>query len=119
MQQDAYHIEGDGFVWQHRTMSSLEAMDHIDRLFLSISESAWLPQWSFDFWIIPYLFGRGITRTLFETWMKHANELLRLEIAGIDGARREALQGYRLRQMSQLIADRPDQRRPVNLPLAS
>jgi len=116
MQQDAYRIEGDGFVWRHKTMSSLEAMDHIDQLFLSISESVWLPQWSFDFWIIPYLFGRGITRAQFEAWMRHANELLRLEIAGIDGPRREALQGSRLRQMSQLMAE---QSRPIDLPLVS
>lgn len=116
-QQDAYGIEGDGFVWRHNTMSSLEAIDHIDRLFLSISESIWLPQWSFDFWIIPYLFGRGITRARFEAWMRHAHELLRLEIAGIDGPRREALQRNRMRQMSQLMSERPDQPRAFPLPV--
>ena len=32
-QRSKYQIEGDGFVWTHSTMDSLEAMDHIDRLF--------------------------------------------------------------------------------------
>jgi p-methyltransferase len=101
--QAALGIEGDGFVWRHDTMSSLEAMDHIDRLFLSITDSAWLPQWSFDFWILPYLFGRGLGRPQLETWLRHAHELLRIEIAGIGGPHRETLQQQRLRQMSQVL----------------
>ena len=48
-----YGIDGEGFVWSHSTMDSLEAMDHIERMFLTIEESVWLPQWSFDFWIDP------------------------------------------------------------------
>ena len=48
-QRERYGITGDGFVWSHATMDSLDAMDHIDRLFLTINESVWLPQWSFDF----------------------------------------------------------------------
>ena len=42
-------------------MDSLEAMDHIDKMFLTIDESLWLPQWSFDFWTIPYFIGRGFS----------------------------------------------------------
>jgi p-methyltransferase len=34
-------------------MDSLEAMDHIERIFLRVTTSEWLPQWSFDFWVIP------------------------------------------------------------------
>ena len=30
-----YDIKGEGFVWSHATMDSLEAMDHIDRMFLT------------------------------------------------------------------------------------
>ena len=30
-----YNIEGEGFVWSHNTMDSLEAMDQIDRVFLT------------------------------------------------------------------------------------
>ena len=32
-----YQIEGEGFVWRHATMDSLEAMDHIDRSSLPLT----------------------------------------------------------------------------------
>jgi radical SAM PhpK family P-methyltransferase len=80
-QRDKYAITGDGFVWNHATMSSLEAMDHIDRAFLDIDSSIWLPQWSFDFWTIPYLLGKGHSLELFSDLMKWAHKLLALDIA--------------------------------------
>lgn len=80
-QREKYGIDGDGFVWKHATMDSIEAMDQIDRLFLSIDESEWLPQWSFDFWIIPYLQGRGISSDQLKGFMAGANKLLAMEIA--------------------------------------
>ncbi|HEX8351686.1 MAG TPA: PhpK family radical SAM P-methyltransferase [Pyrinomonadaceae bacterium] len=92
MKRDEYAIEGEGFVWQHGTMDSLEAMDHIDRMFLSVEESLWLPQWSFDFWIIPYLLGKGLTFDDFREFMTTATQLLRLEIASVPAARKRALQ---------------------------
>jgi p-methyltransferase len=82
-QREKYRIEGEGFVWSHATMDSLEAMDHIDRMFLTIKESVWLPQWSFDFWIIPYLIGKGISFEQFLSFMTQAHKLLALEIAAV------------------------------------
>lgn len=82
-QREKYQIEGEGFVWNHSTMDSLEAMDHIDRMFLTIKESIWLPQWSFDFWIIPYLIGKGISTTQFREFMGQAQNLLKMEIASV------------------------------------
>jgi p-methyltransferase len=87
IQRDAekYKIEGEGFVWKHETMNNKQAMEHIRRMFLEIKESVWLPLWSFDFWIIPYLFGRGLTKNQFREFLLLANELLRFEIQGING----------------------------------
>ena len=62
-------------------MDSLEAMDHIDRMFLTLDQSLWLPQWSFDFWIIPYLLGKGISLSQFREFMTQSHKLLSLEIA--------------------------------------
>jgi radical SAM PhpK family P-methyltransferase len=64
-QKDKYGINGDGFVWTHATMDSIAAMGHIERMFLEVDESLWLPQWSFDFWIIPYLIGKGLSAERF------------------------------------------------------
>lgn len=97
-----YQINGEGFVWSHATMDSLEAMDHIDRMFLAINDSLWLPQWSFDFWTIPYLLGRNISFDRFKNFMTSAHELLRLEIASVKGRQKESLQSPHL---SKIICD--------------
>ena len=89
--KEQYGIEGEGFSWVHDTMDSLEAMDQIDRTFLEIEDSRWLPQWSFDFWIIPYLMGKGMTLDRFGDFMMHANRMLRLEIAPVPEAEKQRL----------------------------
>jgi len=94
-----FGIDGDGFVWEHATMDSLEAMEHIERAFLTIDESEWLPQWSFDFWIIPYLMGKGVSREELKEFMRIANQLLRLEVATVDSRERAHLQRRSLRQL--------------------
>jgi radical SAM PhpK family P-methyltransferase len=91
-EREKYKISGQGFMWKHSTMDSMEAMDHIERLFLSIEESEWLPQWSFDFWIIPYLLGKGISLESFRKFMTPANKMLALELASLPGREKAALQ---------------------------
>lgn len=97
--KDEYQIKGDGFVWSHATMDSLEAMDHIERMFLSIDESLWLPQWSFDFWIIPYLIGKGIAPVHFREFMECAHKLLALEIASVPPDQKSRLQQQYLKKV--------------------
>jgi radical SAM PhpK family P-methyltransferase len=92
-------IEGQGFRWRHATMESLEAMDLIDQLFLGVEDSTWLPQWSFDFWIIPYLLGRGVSIDSFTALMKQAHRLLTFEIAHVDAGEKQRLQRACLDQM--------------------
>lgn len=97
--KDEYGIDGDGFVWTHDTMDSLEAMDHIDRIFLTVDESQWLPQWSFDFWIIPYLMGKGVDLATFKRFMTQANRALALEIASVSPQEKSRLQKEYLQGM--------------------
>ena len=106
-QREKYSIEGQGFVWSHATMVSLEAMDHIDRMFLSIHESQWLPQWSFDFWIIPYLLGKGITSQQFRGFMIEANRLLRLGIASVPEHQKRLIQQECLERLVQGVSSWP------------
>jgi radical SAM PhpK family P-methyltransferase len=81
--RENHKIEGEGFAWSHATMNSKEAATFIDEMCLNVTESIWLPQWSFDFWIIPYLLGRGIPLDGFKEFMLAANRLLALEIAQV------------------------------------
>jgi radical SAM PhpK family P-methyltransferase len=98
-QRAKYNINGEGFVWSHATMDSLEAMDHIDRLYLALNESIWLPQWSFDFWIIPYLMGKGMTGEQFRDFMAQAHKLLAMEIAYVPEPEKSTLQQEHLLTM--------------------
>jgi radical SAM PhpK family P-methyltransferase len=98
-QRDQYGIEGDGFVWSHDTMESMEAMDWIERTFLSVEDSVWLPQWSFDFWIIPYLMGKGVELADFRDFMKLSQGLMALGIASVPAAERARREQELLREM--------------------
>jgi p-methyltransferase len=97
--REEFKIQGEGFVWSHSTMDSLEAMDHIDRMFLTVKESIWLPQWSFDFWIIPYLLGKGISLAQFKEFMSEAHNLLTLEIASLPEEQKHSRQKKHLENM--------------------
>jgi p-methyltransferase len=105
--KDEYQIKGDGFVWSHATMDSLEAMDHIERMFLSIDESVWLPQWSFDFWIIPYLLGKGISPAHFKEFMECAHKLLSLDIASVPADQKARLQQQYMKKAIELASRWP------------
>lgn len=104
-QKEKYGIRGEGFSWAHDTMHSSEAMDHVDRTFLDITESQWLPQWSFDFWIIPYLMGKGFSRDRLARFMTQANRMLALEVA--PGPPRES-QAIREQCLAAIVEDLAD-----------
>jgi radical SAM PhpK family P-methyltransferase len=91
-QREKFGISGDGFVWRHATMDSLAAMDHIRRMFLEVQSSVWLPQWSFDFWTIPYIVGKGYSLEQFKELMTWAHKLLTLEIADLPGHMKDRMQ---------------------------
>lgn len=102
-QREQYGIKGEGFVWSHATMDSLEAMDHIDRMFLTTDASTWLPQWSFDFWTIPYFLGLGLSLGTFKELMGWAHKMLALEIASVPGDEKAALQRDYLSNMARVV----------------
>lgn len=104
-QRERFGIEGDGFVWQHNTMDSMEAMEWIERTFLTVEESVWLPQWSFDFWIIPYMLGKGVRLEDFRAFLATAQQLMALHVATISAAEKSARE-HELRQQLVAVASR-------------
>lgn len=106
-QRQKYGIRGQGFVWSHATMESLEAMDHVDRIFLSTRDSLWLPQWSYDFWIIPYLIDRGMVPSQLHAFMSVANELLRAEIAYVPPEQKTREAAQHLQQLVEQAREWP------------
>jgi len=89
-QRDRYSITGSGFKWRHSTMASADATAEVERVRREVCGSLWLPQWSFDFWIIPYLLGKGMSLTDFHRFMTEADRLQMLAFDRPPGDRREA-----------------------------
>ncbi|MBD0260343.1 MAG: radical SAM protein, partial [Cytophagales bacterium] len=84
--REEFGIVGEGFKWRHNTMDSMTAADCIEEMFLQIDDSVstWLPQYSFNFWILPYVLGKGVSLPALKKFMVGANKMLALEIATLD-----------------------------------
>lgn len=83
---EAHQLRGAGFRWTHATMDVDEACDRVEQAVLELDASRWLPQWSFDFWMLPYLAGRGISGPALGPWLDAANARLRAELRGAPAA---------------------------------
>jgi anaerobic magnesium-protoporphyrin IX monomethyl ester cyclase len=46
--RDRHDLIGQGFAWRHRTMTSDEACDHVERLFAERATPSWVPIHDFD-----------------------------------------------------------------------
>jgi anaerobic magnesium-protoporphyrin IX monomethyl ester cyclase len=62
-------ITGLGFNWGHYTMHVREACEWIDRMFLEVQNSTWLPQFGFEQWSTFYLARKGMTRQQIRTFL--------------------------------------------------
>lgn len=70
-------VRGSAFNWTHDTMDVATACDLIDRLFLSVTGSLWLPQWGFEQWSTFYLQRRGMPIEQVKTFVRSFNALVR------------------------------------------
>ncbi len=102
-------LVGAGFSWKHRTMSAPVAMNHVEAAFKEIRESRWLPQWSFDFWIIPYLMGRGVRVHAFRDWVTEAQGVL---LAGLEAPDTSGVQERREDGLRRMVQAAKRWRRP-------
>ena len=102
-QRESVGLEGSGYSWHHDTMDSSFAMEQVERIFWSVTESEWLPKHSFGFWLIPYLAGKGIPFSQFKEWLRHANEMLRMELNRTPQEEKGVVQAGHLSQMVELF----------------
>jgi radical SAM PhpK family P-methyltransferase len=75
-QKEIHGIEGRGYQWKHRTMTSQEAAGHCDAMFERVTESVWLPLYDFDFWSLPYLDGKNVGVDDLATMLRTAQRLM-------------------------------------------
>ncbi len=59
-EREKYQIKGERFDWSHITMDSDTACNLIEKMFLSIDKSTWVPQYNFDFDNLWHLVHRGM-----------------------------------------------------------
>jgi p-methyltransferase len=57
-----------------------QGCEEVLKLFGSVTNSTWLPMYDFDFWILPYLEGKGLTLDQIKTFVKACGDLLSMEI---------------------------------------
>jgi len=82
-QADTYGLRGGGYSWSHNTMTWQEACDQIEMMYRNIKGSTVLPESMFDFWSIPYLLGKGISKEHIIEFMKRAQKLLFTSLYGV------------------------------------
>ena len=78
--KDQHGISGMGYKWQHNTMDWEQGCEMVLKLFGSVTNSTWLPMYDFDFWILPYLEGKGISLDQLQKFVNACDDLLSMEI---------------------------------------
>ncbi|HEU5229916.1 MAG TPA: PhpK family radical SAM P-methyltransferase [Ktedonobacteraceae bacterium] len=76
-QREHYGIKGSAFNWTHNTMDANTAADLVDKVFLSIENSHWLPQYGFEQWSIFYLQRQGMTMEQIKAFVKSFNDMIK------------------------------------------
>ncbi|MEW6732936.1 MAG: PhpK family radical SAM P-methyltransferase [Acidobacteriota bacterium] len=75
--REEFNIRGGSFNWSHNTMDSRTACDLIDKVFLSIDDSVFLPQYGFFQWCLFYLQRKGMNLEQIRTFMHCFNALVK------------------------------------------
>ncbi len=99
--KDLHGIDGLGYRWRHNTMDWEQGCEMVLKLFGEVTDSAWLPMYDFDFWILPYLQGKGLSLEHIKGFVNSCNDLLSMEIGvprGMPVTDRAAAEG-KLRQI--------------------
>jgi anaerobic magnesium-protoporphyrin IX monomethyl ester cyclase len=80
--KSAFEIVGSSFRWSHKTMDAATACDLVDRIFLGVDDSTFLPQYGFFQWSLFYLqrFGMGVDQI--KRYLSCFNALVREKLIG-------------------------------------
>lgn len=78
--REQHGIEGFGYQWQHNTMDWEQGCEMVLKLFGEVRNSTWLPMYDFDFWILPYLQGKGLNLDQIKKFVSACGDLLSMEI---------------------------------------
>lgn len=75
--RDQYGVKGTAFNWSHNTMNFEIACNLIDKMFISVENSIWLPQNGFEQWSTFYLQRKGMTVDRIKTFLRCFNAIIK------------------------------------------
>ena len=75
--RDKYGVRGSSFHWSHNTMDYQTACDLIERAFLAVENSTWMPQSGFEQWSTFYLQRKGMTRNQVKQFVRSFNAIVK------------------------------------------
>ena len=76
-QKEELGIENFAFNWSHNTMSCQQATAFVEKMFLEVQNSIWLPQQGFEMWSLFYLQRNGFSRTQIKGFIRAFNDGIR------------------------------------------
>lgn len=100
-QREKFDIRGSQFEWSHATMDSKTASGWVDKIFLSVKNSVWVPQYNFDFYHVVHLMQRGLGLERIKVFLKAFNDGLREKI--VEPSRKEVSLGV-IKQLKRTLA---------------
>jgi radical SAM PhpK family P-methyltransferase len=112
--KEEYGIRGAGFSWSHDTMDSKTACAWVDKMFLSVKNSLWLPQWGFELWSIFYLQRKGMTKQQVKTFISCFDGVVRDQLVNPGKKYVEPELLERLKESCQFNKSAPDAQRPLS-----
>lgn len=77
-----YNVKGNGYSWEHNTMTWQEAGDALRMVYRSVQHSVILPLYGFDFFSLPYWFSKGIDEPMMIRVLTVCREMLLKSLAG-------------------------------------
>ena len=86
--KDVHGINGFGYKWRHNTMDWEQGCEEVLKIYRNVSNSTWLPMYDFDFWILPYLEGKGMSIDQIKRFVNAADDVLSYEIDEPRGGKR-------------------------------
>jgi radical SAM PhpK family P-methyltransferase len=76
-EKDDYGVKGSSFNWSHDTMDYQTACDLVDKMFVAVEGTIWLPQNGFEQWSTFYLQRKGMSLEQIKTFLKCFNAVIK------------------------------------------
>ena len=113
--RDEYEIRGSSFHWSHKTMDARTACDLVDRIFLSVDDSIFLPQYGFFQWSLFYLQRQGMPLERVKRYLRAFNALVREKMIGRADERTHAQLIANLEESARFDGELPPEREALAL----